>query len=188
MASVSTMTASDDASIPPATPTRPASANNPSTPVPSSPPSPMKRTVVTAKRKEELLLQARAERKRWIRTIPLPYNPDLLLANRTTDGRTKQDATNCLWSSREGLDQFQSSLVFRDRLLQGATSILSELYGIGSALDDTDGESDECDGNDGEEDANNRRKALPNRPLSIDNVADRVGKLVSGEVCHTWFF
>ena len=138
-------------SVPLATQTR-ASANNPSTPVPSSSSSSslsssLKRTVVSTKRKEELLLEARAERKRWIRTIPLPFDPELLLLgnnNHITDGKFKEDATNRLWSSREGLDRFQSSLVFRDRLLQGTTSILSELYGIGSALDDDDNDGRSC--------------------------------------------
>lgn len=82
-----------------------------------------------------------------------------------------------MWSSREGLDQFQSSLVFHDRLLQGATSVLSELYGIGSAVDDTE-EKDEFDGTETGEDVD-AGKILPNRPLSIDNVAQRVGELVS---------
>jgi len=204
--SVSTLTSpSDVASVPPSTPTRAtsasasanasaststnaiASANHPSTsdPASSSSSSYLKRTVVTAKRKEELLREARAERKRWIRTIPLPYDPNLLStnANHTTDEKTKDDATNRLWSSREGLDQFQSSLVFRGRLLQGATAILSELYGIGSNLDDGNGpgpgeekNNDESDGNGGGEGGKNRRKYLPNRPLSVDDIADRVDR------------
>jgi hypothetical protein len=193
--SVSTMrTDSVSTSVPLATQTR-ASANNPSTPVPSSSSSSsslsssLKRTVVSTKRKEELLLEARAERKRWIRTIPLPFDPELLLLgnnNHITDGKFKEDATNRLWSSREGLDRFQSSLVFRDRLLQGTTSILSELYGIGSALDDDDNDAGEekDDGNDGDggEDGKNSRKHPPNRPLSVDDVADRVDRLVSNNI------
>ena len=176
MASVSTMSASDTESIPSATPTNAANTNenNASTPASSSSSS-VKRTVVTAKRKEELLLQARAERKQWVRSIPLPFDPDLLSKNHKTNG----DATYRLWSSREGLDRFQSSLVFQDKLLQGATSVLSELYGIGDALDDAIEEKDGSDGSNAGEDAYNRRKSLPNRPLSIDNVSDRVSRLVS---------
>ena len=181
MASVSSMTASDAESIPPSTPTRGTNANatantnnDPSTPDPSSS---SKRTVVTAKRKEELLLKARAERKQWVGNIPLPFDPELLPNSQDT----KRGASNRLWSSREGLDHFQSSLVFHDRLLQGATSVLSELYGIGSVLDDAE-EKDECDGADAGDDADNRKKNLPNRPLSIDNVAERVGKLVSSKM------
>jgi len=94
------------------------------------------------------------------------------LANHTGDGKIKDNATYRLWASREGLDQFQTSLVFNDRLLHGATSILSELYGIGSALDD-----DESDGKDGEEDDSNAPKDLPNRPLSVDDIAARVDRL-----------
>ena len=217
--SVSTMTTdSASASVPPATPTSAnasananTSANNLSTPVPSSSSSSsvsssLKRTVVTAKRKEELLLEARAERKQWIRTIPLPFDPELLLFadnnNQKADGKTKAGATNRLWSSREGLDRFQSSLVFRDRLLQGTTSILSELYGIGSALNyddygadvdvdvdvdidvdvDAGEEKDDISDGDGGEDGQNCRKQQPpNRPLSVDDVADRVERLVSNK-------
>jgi hypothetical protein len=123
------------------------------------------------------LLKARAERKRWIQTIPLPYDPELFLANHTGDGKFKDNATYRLWASRESMDQFQTSLVFSDRLLHGTTSILSELYGIGSSLDD-----DESDGEDGEEDDSNPPKDLPNRPLSVDDIAARVDRLVS---CYT---
>lgn len=178
MASVSTTSASDAESIPSATPAKTstdnASENNPSTPAPSTSSSSVKRTVVTVKRKEELLLQARAERKQWIRSIPLPFDPELLSSK---NQKANSDATYHLWSSRDGLDSFQSSLVFNDRLLHGATTVLSELYGIGSALDD----DDTCEEKDGESDGNAREesKSLPNRPLSIDNVADRVGRLVS---------
>lgn len=176
MASVSTTTASDAESIFSATPSKTsndnASENNPSTPAPSTSSSSVKRTVVTVKRKEELLLQARAERKQWIRSIPLPFDPELLSSK---NQKTNSDSTYRLWSSRDGLDSFQSSLVFNDRLLHGATTVLSELYGIGSALDD----DDTCEEKDGESDGNAREesKNLPNRPLSIDNVADRVGRL-----------
>lgn len=173
--SISTMTPSSDAApVPPGTPTIAAGANSALAPVAtpsSSASSAMKRTVVTAKRKDELLLEARAERKRWIRNIPLPYDPELL-ANHATDGKAEDEVRNRLWNSREGLDQFQNSIVFRDGLLQGATSILSELYGIGSILDDSG------EGNDNGEDGNkNVRKDLPNRPLSVDDVASRVERL-----------
>jgi len=174
MASVSTMSASDAESIPPSTPTRSATTNataNATNPSTSDPTSSSKRTVVTARRKEELLVKARSERKQWVGSIPLPFDPELL----PNKHETKKGATNRLWSSREGLDQFQSSLVFHDRLLQGATCVLSELYGIGSAVDDTK-EKDEFDGTETGEDADTG-KILPNRPLSIDNVAERVGKL-----------
>ena len=178
MASISATTASDSEPIPSATPTKisneTVTENNPSTPAPSTSSSSIKRTVVTAKRKEELLLQARAERKQWVRSIPLPFDPELLSSK---NQKANSDATYRLWSSRDGLDSFQSSLIFHDRLLHGATSVLSELYGIGSALDD----DDECEEKDGEFEGSNtgESKGLPNRPLSIDNVADRVGKLVS---------
>jgi len=183
MASVVSNVASsqDSVPIPPETPTSADNANNSSIEDPtSSAPTSSKQTVVTAKRKEELLLQARAERKRWVRSVPLPY--DALLV---TDEKAKQDAANRLWS-REGLNNYQNSLSkFNSGLLSGATSVLSELYGIGNALDDD--EDEEKEGFD-ENDNINRERNLPNRPLSVNDVAARVDKIVSQSVIRSPHF
>jgi len=145
--------------------------------------SSLKRTVVTVKRKEELLLKARAERRRWIRTIPLPYVPDGLarLSNDAEEG-TKDvsaaavGATSRMWSSRDGLDKLQRSLICGNRFLPGATSVLSELYGIGGSLD-VDEDEEEHDVN-GDADNNNSRKKDPqNRPFTLDEVSSRVEQL-----------
>eukprot|EP00536_Pseudo-nitzschia_multiseries_P008481 jgi/Psemu1/20518/gm1.20518_g len=135
-------------------------------------PSPKKRLVVTAKRKDELLLQARAERKRWVREVPLPYDSKQLaklIGNSGADDGTaiNTSAVNQLWSSRDGLEKIQNSLICGNRFLPGATTVLSELYGISSRI--------ELDGN--EEGDSNRnindkdpKKELRDRPLSLEDA------------------
>ena len=164
------------------------------TPPPSPPPSSLKRTVVTVKRKEELLLRARVERKRWIRTVTFPYDSKKLMkiinggnsnsdttrtcaAPNTTNTENTTITTSVLLSTSRrghdgGLDKLQNSLICSNRYLSNATSILSELYGITVGDDDDD---DDDDNDNGDDDKNLLRKY----PLSIDEVADRVERLVS---------
>lgn len=156
-----------------------------STPAPSSSSSlSLKRTVVTVKRKEELLLRARLERKRWIRTVTFPYDSKKLLkvikggntdtACTTTNTNNNENATSLILSTSRrgqdgGLDKLQDSLICSNRYLSNATSILSELYGIKICDDDDNDDEDDDD------DKNILRKY----PLSIDEVADRIERLVS---------
>ena len=133
-----------------------------------------KRTVVSAERKEELLLKARAERKRWVRTVPLPYDPRLMSVrhSRTTLAASIEEYDDDeSHSSKAGMKRFQRSLVFGDRVSRNATAILSELYGIDSSTLDETNES----GDENEDD----RMDLPNRPLTIDQVSERIDRLVS---------
>lgn len=166
--------------------------------------SPLKRTVVTAKRKEELLLQARAERKRWIRKVSLPYDSKQLArvvgnsgveegatgSAAAANGNGTSDPANQLWSSRDGLDKLQNSLICGNRFLPGTASVLSELYGISSTIDSDEDNSSNND----ESDNDNIKKELRDHPLSLDEVADRVERLVSQEInsrtlwcAHTFF-
>jgi len=148
-------------------------------PSPSPPPSSLKRTVVTVKRKEELLLRARVERKRWIRAVTFPYDSKKLMkiingGNSNNNENTTITTSVLLSTSRRGhdggLDKLQDSLICSNRYLSNATSILSELYGITVGDDDDD---DDNDNDYGDDDKNLLRKY----PLSIDEVADRVERL-----------
>mmetsp|Transcript_11512 Transcript_11512/g.33126 ORF Transcript_11512/g.33126 Transcript_11512/m.33126 type:complete len:752 (+) Transcript_11512:162-2417(+) len=145
---------------------------------------PMQRTVVTAKRKEELLLQARAERKRWVREVPFPYDAEQLsriignsganVDGTAENGITNGSAVNQLWSSRDSLDKLQNSLICGNRFLPGATTVLSELYGINSTIGpDDEGQDD----NNNDENGEAPNKELRDNPLSLDEVADRVERL-----------
>jgi len=155
-----------------------------------------KRTVVTSKRKEELLLRARAERKRWIRTVTLPYDIKKLGNGRTYSTNTSDSSADtksspsttrqndCDGDGDNGsLDKLQNSLICSNRYLSNATSVLSELYGI--TINDND------DDDDNDDDGHNVNAIVDNGdgldvgvgvkkyPLSIDEVSDRVERLVS---------
>ena len=80
---------------------------------------------VTTKRKKELLVEARKDRRKWIQRVPLPY--------------TSPRDPNNIWSSDDRLYVVQSSLVCQK--ISSATKILSELYGLepeGSNRNDTE--------------------------------------------------
>lgn len=70
--------------------------------------------IVSPKRKKDLLVQARKDRRKWIQQVPLPY----------TQAR---DPTN-VWSLDDRLNGVQSSLACKR--LSAATKVLSELYGL----------------------------------------------------------
>jgi hypothetical protein len=153
-----------------------------------------KRTVVTSKRKEELLLRARTERKRWIRTVTLPYDIKKLgsagtYSTNTSDSSadTKSSPSTTRQNDCDGdngsLDKLQNSFICSNRYLSKATSVLSELYGI--TINDND------DDDDNDDDGHNVNAIVDNGdgldvgvgvkkyPLSIDEVSDRVERLVS---------
>jgi len=69
---------------------------------------------VTQDRKQELLAQARVERRAWVRQVPLPY-------------ASARDPTN-VWSTHDRLQPVQSSIGCRK--MPVITKILSELYGL----------------------------------------------------------
>jgi hypothetical protein len=69
---------------------------------------------VAHQRKKELLVKARADRRKWVQKVPLPYaNP--------------RDPNN-VWSQEDRLNNLQSSLACKR--LPTATKVLSELYGL----------------------------------------------------------
>jgi hypothetical protein len=69
---------------------------------------------VAHERKKELLVKARADRRKWVQKVPLPYaNP--------------RDPNN-VWSLEDRLNNLQSSLACKR--LPTATKVLSELYGL----------------------------------------------------------
>lgn len=70
--------------------------------------------IVTAERKAELLQEARAQRRKWVQKIPLPY-------------ASARDPNN-LWSLDDRLYPVQSSAA--SKRMTSATKILSELYGL----------------------------------------------------------
>ncbi|CAJ1916223.1 unnamed protein product [Cylindrotheca closterium] len=71
---------------------------------------------VSPRRKKDLLVQSRKDRRKWIQMVPLPY----------TQAR---DPTN-VWSLDDRLNGVQSSLACKR--LSSATKVLSELYGLES--------------------------------------------------------
>lgn len=75
-------------------------------------------TSVTQDRKEELLVKARGERRRWVQQVPLPY-------------ASARDPSN-VWSSQDRLYPLQSSSVCQK--MPVVTRVLSELYGLENQL------------------------------------------------------
>lgn len=71
-------------------------------------------SVVTHERKQQLLIQARAERRKWVQKVPLPY-------------ASARDPNN-VWSSEDRLYPVHSSVACKR--LPTATKVLSELYGL----------------------------------------------------------
>eukprot|EP00934_Nitzschia_sp_Nitz4_P003827 Nitzschia sp. Nitz4//scaffold3_size479765//343825//348135//NITZ4_000144-RA/size479765-processed-gene-1.535-mRNA-1//-1//CDS//3329550890//3817//frame0 len=71
---------------------------------------------VTTERKEQLLLQARNDRRNWLFQVPLPYK--------------KARDPNNIWSLDDRLYPVQSSLA--SQRLPTSTQVLSELYGLES--------------------------------------------------------
>jgi len=69
---------------------------------------------VTFDRKQELLVQARVDRREWVCKVPLPY-------------ATARDPTD-VWSSQDRLYPVQSSIVCQK--MPVLTKVLSELYGL----------------------------------------------------------
>jgi hypothetical protein len=69
---------------------------------------------VGSDRKQQLLVQARAERRKWVQTVPLPY-------------ATARDP-NDVWSTQDQLHPFQSSVACKR--VPAVTKVLSELYGL----------------------------------------------------------
>ena len=69
---------------------------------------------VALKRKKDLLVQARKDRRKWIQQVPLPY-------------KQPRDPDN-IWSLDDRLNAVQSSLACKR--ITSATKILSELYGL----------------------------------------------------------
>ncbi len=123
-------------------------------------------TVVTPQRKEQLLLQARAERRNWISRVPLPYSPQARAAARGAGGGG--DLQDDLWSRNDALYRVQSSLVCQ-RYLPSATRTLSELYGLNDASAQGIGKP------------TTTSTTTTTNPLRLDQVAERVQKLVSRE-------
>ena len=85
---------------------------------------------VSASRKAELLVQARADRRKWIQIVPLPY--------------ASQRDRNNVWSVEDRLNNLQSSLACKR--LPVATQVLSELYGLESKIRTTDEIAERVDG------------------------------------------
>ena len=73
---------------------------------------------VTNDRKHQLLLLARAERRKWVQQVPLPY----------ASNRDRSD----VWSAEDRLHPFQSSLACQK--IPAMTKVLSELYGLEDQL------------------------------------------------------
>ena len=71
-------------------------------------------TSVSLERKKELLVQARADRRKWVQQVPLPY--------------TNPRDPNNIWSLEDRLNHVQSSLACKR--IPTATKVLSELYGL----------------------------------------------------------
>jgi hypothetical protein len=71
---------------------------------------------VSSGRKTQLLVEARAERRKWVQRVPLPY--------------TNPRDPNNLWSLEDRLFTVQSSMACKR--LPTATKVLSELYGLES--------------------------------------------------------
>ena len=69
-------------------------------------------------RKKDLLVQARADRRKWVQKIPLPYS--------------KPRDPNNIWSLEDRLNHVQSSSACKR--LPIATKVLSELYGLESNI------------------------------------------------------
>jgi hypothetical protein len=77
---------------------------------------------VSVSRKMELLVQARADRRKWVQKLPLPY--------------ASQRDRNNVWSFEDRLNNVQSSLACKR--LTVATKVLSELYGLETKIRTTD--------------------------------------------------
>jgi len=178
------MTSSSDSFVSATAPLTTPSSKNPDAKMPSTstPSSSPKRTVVAAERKEELLLKARTERKRWVRTVPLPYDPRLLPGSHsraTTAASIEEyddddvDDDNTSQCSTAGIKRFQKLLVFDDRVSRKATAVLSELYGVDSST--LEGCSDET--NERGDDSEDYGTDLPKSPLTIDEVSERFDRL-----------
>ena len=69
---------------------------------------------VSQERKQQLLRQARAERRKWVHQVPLPY----------ASARDPND----VWAAQDRMHPFQSSLVCQR--VPVLTKVLSELYGL----------------------------------------------------------
>jgi hypothetical protein len=77
---------------------------------------------VTHDRKQELLVKARADRRQWVRQVPLPY-------------ASARDPTN-IWSTQDRLHPVQSSIVCQK--MPVLTKVLSELYGLENQIRTTE--------------------------------------------------
>lgn len=73
---------------------------------------------VTNERKHQLLLQARADRRKWAQQVPLPFC-------------SARDPNN-VWSTEDRLHSFQTSLACQR--IPTVTKVLSELYGLENQL------------------------------------------------------
>lgn len=69
---------------------------------------------VSHDRKQQLLLQARADRRKWVQKVTLPY-------------ASARDPDN-IWSTEDRLHPLQSSLACKR--IPTVTKVLSELYGL----------------------------------------------------------
>jgi hypothetical protein len=135
-------------------------------------------SVVTPQRKEELLLQARAERRHWIEKVPLPYDPEcfqppgsavaVLSGNHNNSTGTPG---NDLWTlpttasngkNQNSLVKIQSSVVCQ-KYLPSAMATISELYGLPTKSQSVSVISEDP----------------PSKPLNLTQVAKRVESLVS---------
>lgn len=141
----------------------------------------VKVAVVTTKRKEELLLKARAERRHWIEKVPLPYVAGTLHERQIsgTGGSSagnNNSLGNDLWAvssvsttSNDGSSLYKvKSSVVCQKYLPTAPNVISELYGLPTVSTT----------------ANNAKSPVEPAcgPLGLMQVAERVETLVSDEM------
>jgi len=144
-------------------------------------------SVVSQKRKEELLLIARAERRRWIEKVPLPYCPESFnqqhrQGSDSISSRSSSDVGknlgNDLWApsstssttTGSSLYKVKSSLVCQ-KYLPSATAVISELYGLPT--------SSSFSASSGSTPSSSSLPAIETGPLGFVQVAERVEGLVS---------
>lgn len=137
-------------------------------------------SVVTPRRKEELLVKARAERRRWIEKVPLPYSPESFRPPGSTAAETFPPGSpgNDLWTLStssvvgdgrgDALFRIQSSVLCQ-KYLPSATATISELYGLPTAKPVVAATTA----------VSSNYEPPFTKPLSMTQVAERVDKLVS---------
>lgn len=85
---------------------------------------------VSFARKQELLVHARGDRRKWIQQVPMPYE-------------SPRDPNN-VWSLEDRLNNVQSSAACKH--IKSATLVLSELYGLESNTRTTEEVAQRIDG------------------------------------------